>query len=88
MKLRSASINDVEILFEIRCSVTENYQSRKELATLGITVESIEEMLASGDYVSLIAEKDGQPIGFTMAQISDGYLFACFVIPIPRIKVL
>jgi len=81
MKLRSASARDVETLFDIRCSVTENYQSREELASLDITVESIEGMIASGDYITLIAEEDGQPIGFTMAQISEGYVFACFVRP-------
>ena len=81
MKLRSASVSDVETLFDIRCSVTENYQSREELAMLDITVESVAEMIASGDYITFIAEKDGLPVGFTMAQISEGYLFACFVRP-------
>lgn len=81
MKLRSATVSDVETLFDIRCSVAENYQSREELATLNITVDSVETMIASGDYITLIAEKDGQSIGFTMAQISEGYVFACFVRP-------
>lgn len=81
MKLRCASVRDVETLFDIRCSVTENHQSREELALLGITVESVKEMIEGGDYVTTIAEKDEQPVGFTMAQISDGYLFACFVRP-------
>ena len=36
-------------------------------------------MINSGDYVTTIAECEGQPVGFTMAQISDGYIFACFV---------
>jgi ribosomal protein S18 acetylase RimI-like enzyme len=81
LTLRSASVNDVEALFRIRCSVTENHQSREELAILGVTVASIREMIEKGDYVTTIAEKDKQPVGFTMAQVSEGYVFACFVRP-------
>jgi ribosomal protein S18 acetylase RimI-like enzyme len=81
VKLRSASVADVETLFEIRCSVAENYQSREELALLAITTESVSDMLASGDYLTTIAEDHGRPVGFTMAQISQGYIFACFVKP-------
>jgi GNAT superfamily N-acetyltransferase len=81
MTLRPAWVHDVETLFDIRCSVRENHQSREELDGLGVTVESVGRMIASGDYVSTIAEVDGRPAGFTMAQISQGYVFACFVRP-------
>lgn len=81
MNLRSASVNDVEVLFYIRCSVTENHQSPEELAVLGITIESVKEMIESGDYITIIAEKENQPAGFIMAQISEGYILACFVRP-------
>lgn len=81
MNLRSATVQDVDILFDIRCSVTENHQSRDELRTIGVTVETVRDMIESGDYVSTIAEVDGRPVGFTMAQISEAYVFACFVRP-------
>jgi ribosomal protein S18 acetylase RimI-like enzyme len=81
MNLRSASVSDAETLFDIRCSVTENHQSRAELAIIGATVDSVKEMIASGDYLTTIAEKDRPPVGFTIAQISEGYIFACFVRP-------
>ena len=38
-------------------------------------------MLADPDHFAIIAERDGQPIGFAMAQYSEGYVFACFVRP-------
>ena len=79
--LRAVTARDVETLFEIRCSVAENHQSREELAAIGVTLESVREMIESGDYVSTIAELDGRPVGFSMAQISEGYVFACFVRP-------
>ena len=81
MKLRPACAMDAEILFDIRCSVVENYQSREELTSLGITMQSVNEMIVGGDYITTIAEDDGQPVGFSMAQISEGYVFACFVRP-------
>ena len=81
MKLRPALANDTEALFNIRCSVLENHQSREELAELGITHQSINEMIEAGDHVTTIAEQDGQPVGFSMARISEAYVFACFVKP-------
>ena len=81
MKLRPAQPTDIETLFDIRCSVVENHQSREELADLGITTQSIQEMIEGGDYITTIAEEDGRPVGFSMAQVSEGYVFACFVRP-------
>ena len=81
MKLRPALPVDTEILFDIRCSVVENHQSREELASLGITAQTIREMIEGQDYITTIAEANGRPAGFSMAQISEGYVFACFVKP-------
>lgn len=81
MRLRPAQPTDTETLFDIRCSVVENHQSREELTNLGVTTQSIQEMIEGGDYITTIAEEDGQPVGFSMAQISEGYVFACFVRP-------
>ena len=81
MKLRPALPVDTEILFDIRCSVVENHQSREELASLGITAQTIREMIEGQDYITTIAEANGRPAGFSMAEISEGYVFACFVKP-------
>ena len=81
MNLRRALKCDTETLFDIRCSVLENHQSREELATLGITSDSISAMVESEDYISLVAEVEGRPAGFAMTQISEAYVFAVFVRP-------
>ena len=81
MKLRPARAIDAEILFDIRCSVVENHQSREELTRLGITLQSVKEMIEGEDYVTTIAEENDQSVGFSMAQISEAYVFACFVRP-------
>lgn len=77
--VRPATAQDVEDLFDIRCSVRENHQSREELAAIGFTLESVAEMIRGGDYVTTIAEVGGRPVAFSMAQISEGYVFAAFI---------
>ena len=81
MKLRPAKPTEAECLFDIRCSVVENYQSREELMSLGINIQSVTDMIKGEDYITTIAEADGQSVGLSMAQISEGYIFACFVRP-------
>lgn len=81
VRLRPATITDVETLFAIRCSVEENHQSREELVELGITPASVAEMIAGGEFACLIAEIEGKPVGFAMADYKEAYLFALFVRP-------
>ena len=81
IRIRPAVATDVETLFEIRCSVRENHQSREELAELGITPATVTEMIEGGDFSCLIAKIENQPVGFAMAEYKAGYLFALFVRP-------
>lgn len=80
MKIREAQLEDIETLFNIRTSVIENHQSREELATLGITPETVAEMLQT-DCRAWIAEIDQQPIAFSMANAAEKTIFAMFVLP-------
>ncbi len=80
LRLRIAQKNDVETLFEIRTSVTENYQSREEIAELGITPESVTEMLAT-DCRAWIVEIEDQPIGFSIASATEKTILGIFVHP-------
>ncbi|WP_316431397.1 hypothetical protein [Leptolyngbya sp. NK1-12] len=70
MNIRVAELDDTETLFEIRTSVIENYQSREEIAALGITPESVAQMLET-DCCAWIAEIDEQPIGFSIANATE-----------------
>jgi GNAT superfamily N-acetyltransferase len=79
--IREATAADVEMLFDIRCSVTENHMSRKQLARANISSASLERMITGGDYVTPVVEAGGQAVAFAMAQVSRGYLFALFVRP-------
>lgn len=81
MQLRPARPEDVEAIFAVRCAVKENHMSREELAELDITSASVTEMITGGDFIVPVAVVEGQIVGFAMAQVSEGYLFALFIHP-------
>ena len=80
INIRLVQTEDIETLFEIRTSVKENYQSRQEIAALGITPVSVAKMLQI-DCCAWIAEIDGQPIGFSIANLTEKTIFGIFVLP-------
>lgn len=81
LHIRPATAADIPDIFTVRCSVKENHMSREELAELDITPESVADMITGGDYIVPVAVVDSRIVGFAMAQISEGYLFALFVLP-------
>jgi len=80
MNIRVAQKEDIETLFEIRTSVIENHQSRAEIAELGITPDSVAEMLET-DCCAWIAEIDAQSVGFSIANATEKTIFGIFVLP-------
>ena len=80
MLIRTAQHQDIETLFEIRTSVRENYQSREEIAELGITPDSVVKMLQT-DCNAWIAELENQSIGFSIANKTEKTIFGIFVLP-------
>lgn len=80
MNIRIAQSTDIETLFKIRTSVTENYQSREEIAQLGITPDSVATMLAI-DCCGWIAELEAQPIGFSIANATEKTILGIFIYP-------
>ncbi len=80
MKIRIATDSDVATLFRIRTSVKENYQSQEELAAIGVTPESVGEMLRATSRAWL-GEIDGEAVAFSMADAEQGTIFAMFVRP-------
>lgn len=80
MMIRTAQLSDIETLFEIRSSVVENYQSREEIAALGITPASVATMLST-DCCAWVAEVGDRPIGFAIANATEKTIFGLFVRP-------
>lgn len=80
MEIRTATEADIPALFDIRTSVRENHQSLEELAPLGVTPQGIAEMLRTSSQ-AWVAEVEGQPVAFSMADAGEGTIFAMFVRP-------
>ncbi len=80
MLIRLAQLEDIESLFLIRTSVIENYQSRDEIAALGITPDSVADMLQT-DCRAWIAEWDQHPVAFAIANATLNTIFGIFVLP-------
>lgn len=78
--VRVAGTEDIEALFSIRTSVTQNHLSREELAKMGITPESLHELI-SAEPCAWLAEVEGVAAGFSMADQEEGSVFAMFVRP-------
>lgn len=80
MVIRIAELSDIAALFDIRTSVTENYQSREEIAAVGITPSSVAAMLVT-DCCAWVAEVEGQLVGFSIANAAAATIFGVFVRP-------
>ncbi|MGI9270812.1 MAG: GNAT family N-acetyltransferase [Woeseiaceae bacterium] len=80
MIVRHAHDDDVGTMMDIRLAVRENAMSRAELASRGITVVSLVDMLNS-THTGFCAEDDNGILGFAMADNDDASIFALFVRP-------
>ena len=78
--IRLATPADINAIFDIRTSVQENHLSRDQLTEMGITPETIQQAILEAP-CAWIAEVDGVPAGFSMADVEDGCVFAAFVLP-------
>lgn len=78
--IRDASDRDIRAMFGIRTRVKENHLSHEQLTEMGITPQRIRQALAEAP-CAWIAEVNGTPVGFAMADIEDGCVFATFVLP-------
>jgi GNAT superfamily N-acetyltransferase len=76
--VRIATEADVETLFRIRTDVRENNMTLPALAAVGVTPESVAEMLRT-DSRAWLADWQGEPAAFAMADAGRGTVFALFV---------
>lgn len=78
--IREASAADVDDLFDIRTSVHENHQGLEELASIGVTHDSVRGLLGV-DARAWVASVDGRAVAFSMANRPERTVFAMFVRP-------
>jgi GNAT superfamily N-acetyltransferase len=79
--IRPGRVSDLPEITRIRISVRENHLSVEQMAELGITHASIAARMAAGDLGCWVAEDNGAPAGFSMADRIGGEVFALFVDP-------
>lgn len=80
VRVRAAGTADVASIFYVRTSVNENALSFTELAAMGITVETVTDMIRAAP-CAWIAVENGAVVGFSMIDQEGGSLFAAFVLP-------
>lgn len=73
-------MDDVDAMFSVRGAVGENTLTAEELATIGITPESIAQMVRSAP-CAWVATVEQTVVGFAMADLDSACLFALFVRP-------
>jgi GNAT superfamily N-acetyltransferase len=81
LHLRRADTSDIPTLFAIRTAVRENHMTFTELASAGVTPETVAHLIQSNDAASWIGLWNEQPSGFAMARADIGDVFALFVLP-------
>ncbi|MBO9133576.1 GNAT family N-acetyltransferase [Rhizobium sp. B230/85] len=80
VEIRLAEPGDVATLFRVPTSVRENHISRERLAELGITDNSVSEMISASP-CAWVAVVSDEIVGFSMIDVADASLFAAFVLP-------
>jgi len=78
--IRLATPADIDAIFHIRTSVQKNHLSLDQLAEVGITHQAIQQAILEAP-CAWVAEVDGVPVGFSMADVVDACVFAAFVLP-------
>lgn len=78
--IRDAAEEDIPAIFEVRTSVRENHLSVEQMAGMGITNETIRQLLRDEPCVWVAVQGD-RIVGFSMGSAADACLFAAFVRP-------
>jgi ribosomal protein S18 acetylase RimI-like enzyme len=80
MVFREITDADVPALFVVRVATRENTLSLEELHNLGITEESVQEMLKTS-HRGWLCEDGGKVVGFTMGNRDTGEMWVIALLP-------
>ncbi|EFB5422833.1 GNAT family N-acetyltransferase [Klebsiella oxytoca] len=80
INIRPAQSSDVESIFTVRTSVTENHLSREDMLEMGISETTVRNMIGE-NLCAWVATDDDEVVGFSMISREKGSLFALFVLP-------
>ena len=80
MNIRAITEGDIPALFVVRVATHENQLTRQELASLGVTEETVKARLR-GTFKGWLCEVDAQVVGFAMGDRTTGELWVIAVLP-------
>ena len=78
-KFRELGSDDLAAIFDVRVATWHNDHGRRELTELGITPESVRELLRSS-HRGWLCESDSQVVGFSMANQDTGEMWVIAVL--------
>ena len=78
--IREIEDRDVPSLFQVRIATRENRLSMKDLASIGITVDSVREAI-KGSHKGWLCEQDGRIVGFAMGDSAVNELTVIALLP-------
>jgi GNAT superfamily N-acetyltransferase len=79
--IRHGTITDLPQITQVRTSVRENHLSVEDMTARGITHETIAARMDKGNLGVWVAEIENHIIAFSMADRTDGNIFALFTLP-------
>jgi GNAT superfamily N-acetyltransferase len=79
--IRRGAVIDLPQITKVRTSVRENHMSVEDLDARGITHETIALRMNNGNLGVWVAEDENLIVAFSMADKTDGNIFALFTLP-------
>jgi ribosomal protein S18 acetylase RimI-like enzyme len=79
MRFRELECEDLPEIFEVRVATWHNARGREELAGMGITPESVREMMGRS-HRGWLCEVDGRIVGFAMGDKESGEMWVIAVL--------
>jgi GNAT superfamily N-acetyltransferase len=81
IKIRQATVDDIDAIYHVRTSVKENHLSEEALITFGITREATRQAIINSAFPIWCAFVENQLVGFSSAKEEDNELESLFVLP-------
>lgn len=80
MFYREIQLDDMQAIFDVRIATWHNDRGNEELASMGITPESVQEMM-KGSHRGWLCEVGSQVVGFAMGNKKTGEMWVIAVLP-------
>lgn len=80
MKFRPIEERDIPAIFKVRIATWHNEMGKEQMTQLGITHDSVKEMLLCGSHRGWLCEIDEAVVGFAMGNQSNGEMWVVAVL--------